>query len=752
MRLLELRRLNRETWRTVDEQRALTTRAREAVDNSDLLLQNLQYERAHYEREIWECNSYAHDGPLVELVDEASFWGDAPAELHAEAKASATLPPGSMAGHVLQTCRLRHEQAMRAELAEQLSDVRQRCDGMREANTRKAEFLKSLLPQLEGLASASLGFQEKLQLRLTHEQEERAKAELLPKPLLLLHRRLLAVRDVLAVEVAEAAKPSGAAGGPAPMDVVDGGGAGGKGEAGARAEASVEVLVCGDVDRARLELRAKAAAELPMARGDSAADEEGEAEAGAGEGEADAEGLRKKRKKRSEHTEVSSTKGAEPPLAGVLAAHSLSLECIVRVRCEGTLAAVAQAATEAAVEAEAGETDTVEAGAGGDGALADKEAPESPRKAVTAVSAAAAVVAVAAEVARAEVVQAVHVRFSYHPAIRAVCARVSAIEPKLPGLFEQPLLALLVGEDTGAALPPSAHASGGAAGLERDELLALLAPAVPYRWLQVAAGLAAADGGALPSATSAEVAEEAGRVAVIACADALGCLTERVTTRISLLLQLAALRRAFSAKSAAQGEADELLRLATRLCAKGGGRPAHLTRWAALSAEQAAALSAARAGLVGGPLLPPLPWLLEGACYFVAEAVHAPTGARLQLVLRLHADHPRTRPSASAHWLLPPPSAAMPVLPEALLRLCSSATPSVTADGHRAAVHTRCDNHLAALELGLCERAACAQQSGALLKALEWMLNCVHSLARSEPPGTGTGERTIRGRDRRKMI
>ena len=160
----------------------------------------------------------------------------------------------------------------------------------------------------------------------------------------------------------------------------------------------------------------------------------------------------------------------------------------------------------------------------------------------------------------------------------------------------------------------------------------------------------------------------------------------------------------------------QLASTAAQLCAAGGGHIAQLTRWQCLSMAEMHALTAARTGIVGGPVVAPRgDTLLAHALCFVAEATHAKTGAQLQLLLRIHADHPRTRAHVLAHWLKPPPSVVLPPLNGALLRLC---TASDGRPASRGAV--RCDNQLLALEAGLSERLGRVEQPDGLLAAIGW--------------------------------
>ncbi|KAF8306476.1 hypothetical protein DL93DRAFT_2088598 [Clavulina sp. PMI_390] len=70
--LARLRRFNRDAHAIVNEQRQTTLDARNSMDQAHLGLQNLLYERRHFEREIQKCKQFQfiyHDVPLYDLEE-----------------------------------------------------------------------------------------------------------------------------------------------------------------------------------------------------------------------------------------------------------------------------------------------------------------------------------------------------------------------------------------------------------------------------------------------------------------------------------------------------------------------------------------------------------------------------------------------------------------------------------------------------------------------------------------------------------
>ena len=85
--LLELKEVNRSVWEAVGRHKEEAKEANQSLDSADLLLQNLQYEKNHFLREIRHCRDF-HGELAVDLVDKAAFARTAPAELRAADEAS----------------------------------------------------------------------------------------------------------------------------------------------------------------------------------------------------------------------------------------------------------------------------------------------------------------------------------------------------------------------------------------------------------------------------------------------------------------------------------------------------------------------------------------------------------------------------------------------------------------------------------------------------------------------------------------
>jgi hypothetical protein len=80
--LIDLKAVNRSVWELVNSYKERTQRANAGVDAAELKLQNLQYEKNHFLREITHLRDFRLDtGPKITLIDEAAFAREAPPEL-----------------------------------------------------------------------------------------------------------------------------------------------------------------------------------------------------------------------------------------------------------------------------------------------------------------------------------------------------------------------------------------------------------------------------------------------------------------------------------------------------------------------------------------------------------------------------------------------------------------------------------------------------------------------------------------------
>ncbi len=81
--ILDLKARNRELYEGLETQRQRTAEAKAAMERTHLRLQNLEYEKAHYGKEVRNCREFksAWSEEQIGLADEDDFLRRAPAEL-----------------------------------------------------------------------------------------------------------------------------------------------------------------------------------------------------------------------------------------------------------------------------------------------------------------------------------------------------------------------------------------------------------------------------------------------------------------------------------------------------------------------------------------------------------------------------------------------------------------------------------------------------------------------------------------------
>ena len=86
--LIQLKEVHRSLWEVVHAFKEATQRANAGVDAAELKLQNLQYEKNHFLRQITHLRDFHPDaGPKIEMLNEEEFAKQAPPELLAVSKA-----------------------------------------------------------------------------------------------------------------------------------------------------------------------------------------------------------------------------------------------------------------------------------------------------------------------------------------------------------------------------------------------------------------------------------------------------------------------------------------------------------------------------------------------------------------------------------------------------------------------------------------------------------------------------------------
>jgi hypothetical protein len=106
--VLDLKARNREVYEGLEVWRTGTADAKQALEKTNLQLQNLEYEKSHYAKEIKTCRDFrsAFSDDAVGLAPEEEFLRRAPPELNADADAA---QPNS--GHARMLNRLAFELA-----------------------------------------------------------------------------------------------------------------------------------------------------------------------------------------------------------------------------------------------------------------------------------------------------------------------------------------------------------------------------------------------------------------------------------------------------------------------------------------------------------------------------------------------------------------------------------------------------------------------------------------------------------------
>ncbi|EOD38356.1 hypothetical protein EMIHUDRAFT_224763, partial [Emiliania huxleyi CCMP1516] len=174
--LLELKQLNRRVWELVGEYKEGTQRANAGVDAAELKLQNLQYEKNHFLREITHLRDFRQDaGPRIELLPESEFAAAAPEELRGTSKAADP--------HQFHLNRLELERRQRESLCGERDARAAERTAAAERNAEKRAFLEGLQAQLASLTTLSLPLQRLLEQKHTQRWNERRTLHLLAPPL-----------------------------------------------------------------------------------------------------------------------------------------------------------------------------------------------------------------------------------------------------------------------------------------------------------------------------------------------------------------------------------------------------------------------------------------------------------------------------------------------------------------------------------------------------------------------------------------
>lgn len=185
---ISLRQVNRVILQEEDRIKSETENAKIPVDHTTLQLHNLMYEKNHYLKAIKACKDFKSKYPDIELVPEEEFFRDAPEELKGD-------PLLKEDPHKRMLHRLNFELFQRKELCKQREELEQRKKNLQETIANRKKFISSLPSHLKALKKASLPVQQQLGILHTKRTKQHQLAELLPAPLYILYSQLLAQKE-----------------------------------------------------------------------------------------------------------------------------------------------------------------------------------------------------------------------------------------------------------------------------------------------------------------------------------------------------------------------------------------------------------------------------------------------------------------------------------------------------------------------------------------------------------------------------
>ncbi|KAF5747042.1 THO complex subunit 5B-like isoform X1 [Tripterygium wilfordii] len=188
LHFVTLRQANRSILLEEDRVKAETERAKGPVDFTTLQLQNLMYEKSHYVKAIKACKDFKSKYPDIELVPEEEFLRDAPEHIKGPEPASDT-------SHNLMLKRLNYELHQRKELCKLGEKLEQRKKGLLETIANRKKYLSSLPSHLKSLKKASLPVQNQLGILHSKKIKQHQSAELLPPPLYVVYSQFLAQKE-----------------------------------------------------------------------------------------------------------------------------------------------------------------------------------------------------------------------------------------------------------------------------------------------------------------------------------------------------------------------------------------------------------------------------------------------------------------------------------------------------------------------------------------------------------------------------
>ncbi|KAL4437184.1 hypothetical protein ABPG75_004323 [Micractinium tetrahymenae] len=159
--ILALKAEHRRLCEATDALRQEAAEAKAALDQGSLQLQNLIYERQHYEKEIASCRGWrsAYSDEQIALIPEEEF------RVHPMAAEQKLAEEGTDA-HQLMLNRLRHEVAYRQEYVKQLDAIKAQRDALAADVAQKRSTVAGLEAEVGKLLAAAQAVQQQYAIKL----------------------------------------------------------------------------------------------------------------------------------------------------------------------------------------------------------------------------------------------------------------------------------------------------------------------------------------------------------------------------------------------------------------------------------------------------------------------------------------------------------------------------------------------------------------------------------------------------------
>jgi len=186
LEFLELKAANLVAHRRTETKKGETQSKKQTVDATNLQLNNLNYEKNHYVKQIRNCRDLKLTYDKLDLHTVDSFLKAAPAELTSVDQSDA---------HQLMLNRLAFELEERKRLCAEREALEANKKGLIQSNETKSNFMGSLRSKLMVLEETTKPIQEHLGIKTSRTASEYADADHLPRPLYLLYLQAVSFRD-----------------------------------------------------------------------------------------------------------------------------------------------------------------------------------------------------------------------------------------------------------------------------------------------------------------------------------------------------------------------------------------------------------------------------------------------------------------------------------------------------------------------------------------------------------------------------